>query len=122
MHNDFGNEGQNEIFAEGDRELEADPVVSVFQGLKAVALEVHLAVEVLFVERLHWDLALSMIFGLIGLVLEGEVVLDRAARILDFLILSRAHHGRAYPEGGENGNRGEQAEENGSLATTTDLP
>lgn len=122
MHNDLGNEVENEVFAETDRELEADPVVSVFQSLKTIAIEVHLAVEVLFVKSLHGDLALSMIFGLVGFALESEVVLDGATWILDFLILSRAHHGRSYPERDEDGNRGKQCEEDGSLATTTDLP
>lgn len=70
MHNDFGNERENEVFAEADCELEADPVVTVFQGLQAVAIEVHFTVEVFFVECLHGDLALSMVFELVGTVLE----------------------------------------------------
>ncbi len=122
VHNDFGKESQNEVFDETDGKLEARPVMSVLQDLETVAIEVHIPIEVHFVECLHRDLALSMVFGLVGGVLEGQVMLDGATRILDLLVLSRAHNRRGYPETTEDGNRGKQGEEDGSLETTTNLP
>lgn len=122
MHDHLGDEGQNEVSAEANGPVEVGPVVPVLEGLEDVAVKIDVTVEVHLVEGLHGDLALAVVLELVGAVLEGEVVLDGAARQLDLLILAGAHGRGRHPETGEDGKGGEEAEENGGLATATDLP
>lgn len=88
MHNDLGNHASEEELDQAESEAEAGPVVAVLQNLKAVTVEVNLAVKVHLMEGLHGDLVLASILGLILGLLEGEVVLDRAAGELGLLILA----------------------------------
>lgn len=88
MHDDLGNHFEEEVGAEADGEAEACPVMSVFQNLKTVAIEFNIPIEIHFVEGLYGDLVLAMVLGLVGLLLEGEVVLDGSTGVLGLLILS----------------------------------
>ena len=90
MHNDLWYHASNKIPHETDGEPEASPVVSVFQDLKSVTLEINLAIKVHIVKCLHWYLIGSMIFGLIGGILERQVVLHWPPWKLHFFIPPRA--------------------------------
>lgn len=91
----FGNETKEEVLEKAHGEAEIGPVVSKLQDLKGITFEVHLAVEVLLVEHLHGDLALSMVRGAVMLAVEIQIVFDGAARIFGLLVLSR-RDGRSH--------------------------
>lgn len=63
--------------------------MSVLEHLQCIAIEVDFTIEKQGLESLHGDLVVSAILGLICGILEGKVVLDRAAREGDFLSLAR---------------------------------
>jgi len=90
VHNGFGNRAQQEELDSAYCEPEAGPVMAVFHNFKAVPVEIDVAVKVHLVKRLHGDSVLAMVLGLVGGVLEGEVVLDGAAGKPRLLILTRA--------------------------------
>ncbi len=79
VHDDLRNHAEQEIPDEADGEPEACPIVSIFHDLQTVAIELHIPVKVHLVEGLHGNLGPAMVLGLIGGLLEGEVVLDGAA-------------------------------------------
>ena len=107
MHDDLGNHFEKEVCAEANGEAEARPVMPVFQNLKTVAIEFDIPIEIQFVKGLDWNLVLAVVLGLVGLLLEGEVVLDGSTGILGFLILSGRHGRHNDPETSENGDAGE---------------
>lgn len=121
MHKHLGEETCEEELVQAQGETEAGPVMSVLEDVEAVALEVHGAVEVHFVEGLDGDLVLAIVLGAIGLGVELEVVLDGAAGVLDFLVLARRHRRRSGPVGHQNGNGREDGEEDGGEEATADL-
>lgn len=63
-------------------------------------MELHISVEIHIVESLHWYFNLTMVFILVRLVFEGEVVLNRPAWIFYFLVLPWCKAGRYIPKGG----------------------
>lgn len=83
----------------------------VLHDLEAVTVEVDVAVKVHLVEGLHGDLVLAMVLGLVGGLLEGEVVLDGAAGISSLLVLARADGRHDQPEAGQQGDCGEEGKE-----------
>ncbi len=63
--------------------------MSVFHNLEAVPIEVNVAIKVHVMESLHWNLVASSVLELVGLILEGKIVFDRAGRESGFFILAR---------------------------------
>lgn len=122
MHNDLRGELEENELKQADSEGEAGPVGTVLEDLEAVAIELDIALEVHVVESLNWDLGPPTVLELIGVVLEGEVVLDWTTRESHFLILARAKGRVEVPEGNQERDRGEEAEENRRLQTATDFP
>lgn len=122
MHDHLWEGLEEEELDQADGEAEAGPVVTVLEDLQAVAIEVDVAVKVHLLERLHSNLVLAMVLGLVCGLLEGEVMLDRAAGELDLLRLPGGESGDDEPEGAEDGETGEEAEEDGKLPATADLP
>jgi hypothetical protein len=122
VHDNLRCEAEEDELEEADSEPEARPVMSVLQHLEAVTVEVDIALKVHVVEGLHGDLVPSTVLELIRMVLEGQVVLDWAARELDFFVLAGDEGRRDTPEGDEDRDGGEEAEEDCGLQATTDLP
>lgn len=122
VHDNLWSKLEEDELEQADGEPEADPVGSVLENLEAVAVELNIAIEVHVVKGLHWDLALSTVLELVGLVLKGEVVLDWASWKLDLLVLARAHARHDSPERDEDWDRGEEGEEDGGLQASADLP
>lgn len=109
------------MLVETHGETEIGPIMSEFESLQSIHLEVHLAIEVLLVEGLHGNLALAMVGGTVMLAVEVQIVLDGTATVLGLLSLAgrdRRSHG---PEGHENGDGCEESEENGGVETASDL-
>jgi hypothetical protein len=63
-----------------------------------------------------------MILGLVGRLLEGEVVLDRPAREPGLLGLARRQRRHDEPEDSEDRQTGKETEEEGKLPAAADLP
>lgn len=122
MHNDFRGELEENELEQADGESEAGPVGTVLEDLEAVAIKLDIALKVHVVESLNWDLGPSTVLELIGVILEGEVVLDWATRKFHFLILARAESRVEVPEGNQERDRGEEAEKNRRLQTAADFP
>ena len=95
--------------------------MSVLHCLQAVPLEVNLAIEVHFVEGLHWNLVLAMVFRPITFSVEGEVVLNWTTRKFCFFRLARRDSRGDTPEDHENRDGCEEREEQGSPKPSTDL-
>lgn len=122
MHNHLREGLEQEELDQAHGEAEAGPVVAVLEDLQAVAIEVDVAVKVHLLERLHGNLVLAMVLGLVCRLLEGEIMLDRAAGELGLLRLA-GREGRDHePEAAEDGETREEAEEDGKLPPAADLP
>lgn len=104
-----------------EREAEVGPVVAQLHDLEAVALEVDIAIEVLFVESLHGDL-LAMVGLAVFALVELEVCLDGLAGELGLLVLAGSVFGSHDPEGGEDGQVDNQREEDPRLESAAELP
>lgn len=122
MHDHLGNHASEEEADQTNSEAEASPVMTVLEDLKSIALEVNLTVKVHLVEGLHGDLVLATVLGLVGLVLELEVVLNALVGETSLLILAGANGRDNQPEGSEEREVDEDGEEDKSLEATTDLP
>ena len=96
--------------------------MAVLHDLEAVAVEVDVAVKVHLVEGLHGDLGLAMVLGLVGGLLEGEVVLNGTARELGLLVGAGAERRDEDPVAAEQRDGGEEGEEDGGLEATAQLP
>jgi hypothetical protein len=122
VHDDLWCELEENELEQAGGEAEAGPVGSVLHDLKAVAVELDIAVKVQVVEGLHWDLVAATILQPVGLVLEGKVVLDRAAGVLDLLILAWPKAGRNSPECQQDWDGGKKSKEDGRLEASANLP
>lgn len=111
VHDDFGQHAGEEEPKEGEGEAEVGPVVAVLHDLEGVAVEVDVAGKVHFVEGLHGDFVAAAVLGLVGVALEGEVVLDGDAGVAGFLVQAWGHGGGEGPEGHEDGDGGEGGQE-----------
>ena len=89
VHNHLWCEAQENKLEQAQREPETSPVMPVFHNLQGIPVEINVSIKIHVVESFHWDLVLSTIFDLIGLILEGKVVFDWAAWKLGFLIFAR---------------------------------
>lgn len=101
VHDDLRKHSQEEVLDQANGEAEASPVMAVLHDLEAVAVEVDFAVKVHLMEGLHGDLVLAMVLGLVLGLLEGEVVLDRLARVASLFILAGADGGNNEPKTGQ---------------------
>lgn len=122
VHDDFGHHARQEEPEQAQGEAEVGPIVSVLENLKRVAIEVDIAVKVLFMERLHGDLAAATVLGLVLVLVEGEVRLDGCTRVLDLLVLAWSISRGKSPERHEDGNGSQDGEEDPCLETTIHLP
>lgn len=98
MHDDFRCELEENVLEQASSESEACPVGAVFKNLQTVSVELNITLKVHVVEGLQWDLRLSMVLQLIGVVLESEVVLDWASWQFNLLISARAQARGKIPE------------------------
>jgi hypothetical protein len=96
--------------------------MAVVQHLEGVAVEVDVTIEVHLVEGLHGDLVPAIVLGLVRRLLEGEIVLDRAAGEPGLLVLAGRDARGSEPEGGKQGKGGEEGDEDGCLQTAAYLP
>jgi hypothetical protein len=94
----------------------------VLHNLERVTLEVDLSIKVLLVKGFHGDLVTSIVFFTVFLTVKGQVVLDWLAGKLGLFVLAGRKDGVCSPEGSEEGDGGEQAEEDRRLEATTKLP
>lgn len=88
MHYNLWNHASQEELVQTHGEAKASPIMSVLENFQAVSIEFNVAIEVHFEECPHWNLVSALVFCLVGLLLEGEVMFDWTSRILDFLILA----------------------------------
>ncbi len=86
--------------------------MSIFQDLQGIPLKVHRPVKVHFMEGLHGNLTLAIIFRSILLTVELEVMLYRTPRISSLLIFPRRYSRRNSPESDKYGYASEYGEEN----------
>lgn len=98
-------------------EAKGGPVVTVLHDLEGVAVEVDLALDVLFVKRLHRDLVAPAVLGPVRLALEGEVVARGTAGDFDLVVEARAVRRHDLPDDHQHGDGGEDAQEDGRLGT-----
>lgn len=96
--------------------------MSVFHDLEAVPIEVNVTIKVHVMKSLHWNLVASSVLELVGLILEGKVVFDRAAWNSGFFILARTERRGEVPEANQDGNCGEDTKEDAGLQPPTDFP
>lgn len=122
MHDDLGDHAEQEELDDMDGEAEASPVVAVLHDLEGVPVEVDVSIKVHLVERLHGDLVLAMVLGLVGRLLEGQVVLDGAAGVAGLLVLTRADRGDDDPVAAQDWDRREDGKEEGELEAAANLP
>ena len=89
MHNDLWDHASQKEPVQADCEPEACPVVPVFHNLKHVSIDVDFAIEVHLVESLHGDLATTAILYFVGVLVEGQIMLDWKTRVFGLFILAR---------------------------------
>ena len=113
-------EGEEDEMEESPCEGEVGPVMAVLHDIEAVAIELHVTVEVHLVECLHWDLVMAPPSLAVFFLLESYVVLDGAAGELDFVV-DVWRVGRSYgPEADQNGQEEDQNEKDGRLEAATE--
>ena len=122
MHDNLRDKAEEEELEQADGECEACPVMSVLQDIQAIAIEFNLAIEIHVVESLHGNLILSAVFGLVCLILESKVMFNGTSRKSGLFVFARSERGVEIPEGGEEGDGGEERKEDGSLQSVSDLP
>lgn len=122
MHDELGNEGEEEVLDEAHGEGEVGPVVAVLEDLEAVAVELDVAVKVHLVEEVHLDLDIAAVLGLVLGVLEGQVELNRTAGELGLFVLARANGRDDEPPANKDGQVEDDGEENGRLPASANLP
>lgn len=122
MHEHLRNHAGKEELDQAESKAEVGPIVPILHDLQTVTVEIHVSVKVHLVEGLHGDLVLAMVLGLVGRLLEGEVVLDGTAGIPRLLVLARADRRHDQPEPTQQWDCGEEGEEDSGLVPTSDLP
>lgn len=122
MDNHLGNHAKEEVLDQTKGEAGLRPVVTPFEDIEHVALQLDLTIEVLLLESLDGDLLLAVVGITVLLLVELEVVLNVLARQLGLLVLAGRELGGQPPEGSQNGQSGEEGEEDPSLQATTNLP
>jgi hypothetical protein len=121
MHKHLREKSGEEMFEETQREAETGPIMAVLQAFQSITLEVHIAIEIHFIECFHRDLALAMVLVAVTLAVEVEVVFNRAARVLSLLVLSRRDRRSGSPEDHQDGKSGKHSKEDRSVEATSHL-
>jgi hypothetical protein len=122
VHNHLGNEAKEKVLDEAEGEARLRPVVAPFEDLQHVAIDLHLAVEVLLLERLDGNELLAVVsIAVLGLV-ELQVVLDGLAGQLSLFILAGRDLGGDPPEGPENGQAQHESKEDPRLEAHAPAP
>jgi hypothetical protein len=85
--------------------------MAILHNLQAIAVKLYIAIKIHLMECLHRNLVLATVLQTVSFLLEGEVVLDRTARIFNLLILSRSEDRGNEPETRKDGQRGEKGKE-----------
>lgn len=122
MHNQLRNHAQQEVTEESNGEVEVGPVVTHLQNLKAVSLEVDIAVKELLLERLQGNLVLSIVGVAVLLLVELEVVLNGLAGELGLVVLAGGNLGGDDPEASEDGNVQDEGKEEPCLEASAEAP
>lgn len=122
MHNNFWYEAEEDVFEQALGKPEACPIMPVLQGFQTIAIDLDLAIKVHIVEGHHWDLVSPAVLGLIGLILEGKVVLDGTSGKSGLFVFARSEHGVQSPKCDQDREGGEETKEDGGLESTADLP
>lgn len=122
MHDELWCEAEKDVLENSNGKSEAGPIVPVLQNLQSIAIELDFTVKVHVLESLHGDLVPAAILDLIGIALEGKVMLDGASRKLDLVVLARAEGRHGRPESDQDGDGGEEAKEDGGLQPAADFP
>ena len=100
MHEHLGYHASQKETVQAQRHPEVRPVMSIFHNLQRITLEIDIGVEIHFMERLHGDLALSMILRPITIFVEVQIMLNPTPGQSSFLILARRDSRGNGPEGG----------------------
>jgi len=103
MHDNLRGETEEDEFEKAEGESEGCPIMSVLHDLQTVPVEVNVAIEVHVVEGLQWDLVLPAVSNPIGLILEGQVMFDRAPWISGLFVLAGGEGRCEGPEGEQDG-------------------
>ena len=122
VHEDIGEELEDDEAEQLPGEHKGSPVVTVLEHLEKIAVEVGIAIKVHAHKGLHRHLVATVVLGAILILVEGHIVLDGKARILDPVIDARAGPRCDSPECNEDGEEGDEEKEDGSLETPTQLP
>jgi hypothetical protein len=122
MHNDFWDKAKENIMEQDSSESEACPIMSVFQYLQAITIELSIPFKIQIMKGLHRNLVFSMIFSFVGLLLECDVVFNWATRIFCLFVLSGREGRRKGPQCEEDRDRSEECEEYGRLQSAADFP
>jgi hypothetical protein len=89
VHDNLGCELEQDKLEQAQGKSEGCPVVSVLHDFQRIPVEVNLAIKEHIMEGLHRNLIGTSVLELVGLILEGKVVLDRAAWNSGLFILTR---------------------------------
>lgn len=122
MHDNLRRKLEEDKLEQAQCEPERCPVMSVFHYFQAIPIKVNLAIKVHVVKCLHWNLIASSVLELVGLVLEGKIVFDRAAWNSGLFILARTERRGKVPEADQDGNCGKDTKEYAGLQPSTDFP
>lgn len=121
MHDYLWHHTSKKISEQAECEPEVCPIVSIFHHFQGITFEVDGSIEVHFVKGLHWYLALAMVFRSIPFAVELQVMLHWSTWESSLLVFSRRYRGSYVPEGGEDGNTGEDGEEDIGEEASVDL-
>ena len=122
VHNDFWHHARDKVHHNANREPKARPIMPQLEHIQHIALNIHLPIKVLLMERMHGDLIPSIILLPVLLPVEGQILLNALAREAGLLVLARREGGVARPEGGEDGDGREEGEEDGCLKAAAEFP
>lgn len=89
MKNHLWQEAQEEVLEEAIRQAKIRPVMTILQHLKSVTIELHIAIEILLLKDLDWDLVIALVLLSICVAFECDVTLYWATWELDFRVLAR---------------------------------
>jgi hypothetical protein len=119
---DITSESAEQELHERPGELEVSPIVAVFEDIQNVAVDVDFTVDVHLGEVLERNLGAAVVLALELLGLESQVRFNGAVRKLGLVVDARAEAGSPGPDGDQDGEEQQDAEESHGLPAATDLP
>lgn len=122
VDNHLGEEAKQKVPDQANGEAERRPIVAHLQNLESIAVEVNIAIKVLFVKSLLGDLVLAVVGLAVLLFVELEVVLNGLARKLGLFVLAGSIFGGNDPKGSEDGEVNQQSKKEPRLETPTEGP